>query len=35
MLDFVDVGLGCESGYEEDSYMGFHFIELQFLGEQF
>jgi hypothetical protein len=33
MLDFVDVGLGCESGYEEESngvpLYGRHIIELQ------
>jgi hypothetical protein len=34
----VDVGLGCESGYDEVSYglplYGRHIIELEFLGEQ-
>jgi hypothetical protein len=38
MLGFVDVRLGCESGYDEVSYgvllNGRHIIELQFLGEQ-
>jgi hypothetical protein len=37
MLEFVDVGLGCESGYDEISYgvplYGRHIVELQFLGE--
>jgi hypothetical protein len=38
MLDFVDVGLEYESGYEDVSYgiplNGRHIIELQFLREQ-
>jgi hypothetical protein len=38
MLEFVDVGLGCKSGYDEVIYgvplYGRHIIELQFLGEQ-
>jgi hypothetical protein len=37
MLEFVDVGLGCESGYGEVSYgvplYSRLIMELQFLGE--
>jgi hypothetical protein len=34
MLDFVDVALGCEFGYDEVPLQGRHITELQFFGEQ-